>query len=183
MDDMFSGLEREDAQVYDIQKHPDYISYFENEFHISGVEQAVHCDIPPDIFIEGGVDTSIDPVDAEMITILEEAGAAKTLEERNAIGNNVCWQCTHRRDRRPLWKRLLFTPNEMSYLCGATQRTKVADPVSGQVRWLERVRGMLGPQLMLVDTPHRLCVDLNPDGKCQVFNVKMSKKKKRRRKE
>ena len=183
MDDMFSGLEREDARVYDIQKHPDYRSYFENDFYISGAEEAVHCDIPPDIFIEGDIDTSMDPVDADMIKILEEAGVAKAIEERDAIGNNVCWLCTHRLDQRPLWKRLLFTPNETSYLCGATHRTKVADPVSGQVRWIERMRGMLGPQLFLVDTPHRLCVELNPDGKCQTFNINTSKKTRRRQKE
>ena len=181
MDDMFSGLEREDARVYDIRKHPDYRSYFENEFHIDGVDQAVHCDIPPEIHIEGGIDTSTDPVDAEMIKILEEVGAAKVLEERNAIGNNVCWLCTHRTDRRPLWKRLLFTPNEMSYICGAVRRTEVADPVSGQVRWIERIAGMLGgSQLILVDTPHRPCVELNPDGKCQMFNIELAKRRRRK---
>ncbi len=180
MDDMFSGLEREDARVYDIQKHPDYRSYFENEFHFEGIDQPVHCDTPPDIFIDGEIDTTMDPVDEEMIKILETA-ASQALEERNAIGNNVCWLCTHRVDRRPLWKRILFTPNEMSYLCSATKRTKVADPVSGQVRWIERMRGMLGPQLVLVDTPHRPCVELNPDGKCQVFNIDLGKRKKHRK--
>jgi len=162
VDDMFDGLEKDDAQVIQISSHPEFRSY-----------------TPPDIQI-GMDDQQGDEIDDAMIEILESA-TSEVLEEKNIIGNNVCWLCTHRVDRRPLWKRLLFTPNEMSYLCSATQRTKVADPVSGQVRWIERIRGMLGPQLILVDTPHRLCVDLNPNGKCQVFNVKMSKKKRRQK--
>jgi hypothetical protein len=180
---MIGVPERENARVYDIQKHPNYRSYFENEFQVPGIEQPVHCDMPPELMIEGDIEIPTDTVDEEMIRILEEVGAAQTLEERNAIGNNVCWQCTHRADRRPLWKRMLLTPNESSYLCSATKRTKVADPVSGQVRWIERLCGVIGPQLVLVDTPHRPCVELNPDGQCRTFNLAMAKKKKRRRKE
>lgn len=169
MDDMIGVPEREDAIVIPISAHPNFVDH-----------------TPPEIVIdgdEGYSETYEDPdgVDAEMISILEEAGASEAVEERNAIGNNVCWQCKHRVDRRPLWKKILSTPNEMSYLCGATKRTKVADPVSGQVKWIAIVRGMLGPQLMLVDTPHRTCVEINPDGKCKMFNVKMRKRKKRRK--
>ena len=160
-DDMFGDLEKDDAQVVPINSHPEFRSYTPPEFQIGTNEQ------------QG------DEVDAAMIEILEQA-ASETLEERNAIGNNVCWLCTHRVDRRPLWKRILFTPNEMSYLCGATKRTEVADPVSGQIRWIERARGMLGgTQLILVDTPHRPCVEMNPDGKCQRFNIALSERKKR----
>lgn len=181
MDDMFSGLEREDARIYDIQKHPEYRSHFEDEFQINEIEDGIHFDLPPDVFIDGEMDASMDPVDAEMIKILEEVGAAKAHEEKNAIGNNVCWQCTHRQDPRPLWKRILFSPNEISYLCGATKRTEVVDPVSGQVRWIERVQDMFGPQLALVNTPHRTCVEVNPSGRCKMFNIAMAKRKKRRK--
>lgn len=180
MDEMTGVPERENARVYDIRKHPAYRSYFENEFNFAGIDQPVHCDIPPDLFIDDDLDTSMDTVDEEMIKILEEVGAAQALEERNALGNNVCWQCSHRKDRRPWWKRMLLTPNESSYLCGAVQRTEVADPVSGQVRWIERLRGVVGAQLVLVDTPHRMCVELNPDGKCQMFNIEMAKRKRRK---
>jgi hypothetical protein len=180
---MIGVPERENARVYDIQKHPNYRSYFEDQFHVPGIDQPVTIDMPPELMIEGDIEIPTDTVDEEMIKILEGVGAAQTLEERNAIGGNVCWLCTHRTDRRPWWKRMLFTPNESSYLCGATKRTEVADPVSGQVRWIERLRGAIGPQLALVDTPHRPCVELNPDGRCQTFNIAMAKKKKRRRKE
>lgn len=162
MDDMIGVPEREDAIVIPIHSHPDY-----------------RCYTSPDIQI--GEDNQQDPVDAEMIAILEEAGAAQALEEQNAIGNNVCWQCTHRKDLRPLWKRLLIPADESSYDCTFSQRTKVADPVSGLTRYIERVRGMLGPQLMLVDSPHPRCIEMNPDGKCQMFNIAMVKKKKHRK--
>lgn len=120
-------------------------------------------------------------VDAHMTAILQqshdlhakdqEIAASMVAEERNAIGNNVCWQCTHRKDMRVWWKRLLFAANESSYECTSTQRTKVADPVSGQVRFIERVRGTLGGLLVLVDRPHRRCVEMNPDGHCPSFNI------------
>lgn len=115
---------------------------------------------------------------------LEEGGAEKEIaaaiarEEQAALGNNVCWQCIYRKDMRPLWKRLLFSANESSYECTSIQRTQVADPVSGQARFIERIRGLLGTQLILVDRPHHQCVELNPDGKCPMFNPGLSKKKK-----
>jgi hypothetical protein len=164
---MVGTPEREDAMVHQIRSHPKYRSHFNEE--------------PPPLF-DQRVDEELTNMLAQAGQEAEEEAASLQLAERNAVGNNVCWQCTHRQDRRPLWKRLLFTPNEMSYLCGAVQRTQVADPVSGQVRWIERMRGMLGgTQLVLVDTPHRPCVELNLDGQCQMFNLALAKRKQRRK--
>jgi hypothetical protein len=164
---MIGVPERENARVYQIGSHPKYRSHFSEE---------------PPPFFDQRVDEELTNMLAQAGQEAEEEAASLQLVERNAVGNNVCWQCTHRQDRRPLWKRLLFTPNEMSYLCGAIQRTEVADPVSGQVRWIERMQGMLGgTQLVLVDTPHRPCVELNPDGQCQTFNLALSKRKQRRK--
>lgn len=169
MDDMFGDLEKDDAQVIPISSHPEYKDRFSS----------------PEL-MEGAVfDKSVDEHLTKMLSKVAQATKGEAsplqLEERDALGSNVCWQCTHRVDRRPWWKRILFTPNEMSYLCNATRRTEVADPVSGQIRWIELVRGMLGPQLILVDTPHRPCVELNPDGRCQTFNIALAKKKNHRK--
>jgi len=175
LDDVTGDLEREDATVHQIHQHPDYRCYFPPNIQVGTDEYRGDSDY--DAMIDTILEQPASEVDAAMIEILEQAIS----EERNAIGPDVCWQCTHRQDQRPWWKKIFFTPNEMSYFCDATKRTEVTDPVSGQVRWIERVRGMIEPQLILVDAPHHPCVELNPAGRCQKFNITLVEKKKHRK--
>lgn len=184
MDDIIGDLEREDARVYDIRKHPDYRCYFPPSIQIG--EDEYRGDSDYDAMIGTILDRPAseapdDDVDEELIKLLEEAAAAQTLEEQNAIGDNVCWLCTHHVDQRSWWRKMFLATDEMSYLCSATKRTEVADPVSGRVKWIERTRGVIGPELALVNTPHPSCVELNPDGKCQEFDLALVERKKHRK--
>ncbi|KKL17330.1 hypothetical protein LCGC14_2486640 [marine sediment metagenome] len=188
MDDVTGDLEREDATVHQIHQHPDYKCYFPPNIQIGSDEYRGDSDYDAmiDTILERPASETLedgqqrDEVDAAMIEILEQA-ASEAFEERNIIGNNGCWQCTHRQDQRPWWKKIFFTPNEMSYLCDVAKRTEVTNPISGQVQWIERVLGANELQFVLVDTPYRPCVELNSDGKCWKFNTALAKKKKHRK--
>jgi hypothetical protein len=159
---MIGVPEREEARVIPIAAHPKFRDHTIPEIVIEGDE--------------GYSETYEDPdgVDEAMMEILEET-VGSVLEEKNAIGNNVCYLCTHQVDIRPWWKKIFSAPDEASFLCGATTRTEVINPVSGQIGYIERVHGGI---LAMRDKPHRYCAEVNPDGRCQVFSIQMSKKKK-----
>lgn len=157
------------AQIIPIDCHPKYRPQFMD---------------PP--IIPGGEE--VDQAMTEMLqnslnecAVEKEIAAAMEREEKNALGNNVCWQCTHRSDPRPRWKKILASANESTYECSATERSEIPDPITGEPRYIHRINGMLGAQLVLVDRPNPRCVDLNPDGKCPMFNLALSEKKKRRK--
>jgi hypothetical protein len=168
LDDMIGVPEREDARIIPISAHPNFRDHTIPEIVIGGDEGYSETYEGPD-----GVDDA-------MMEIMEGAVGAE-LEERNAIGNDVCWQCTHRMDVRPWWKKALFAADESSFECAATSRTQVTDPVTGHVKYIERIKGVMGAALALVDRPRRLCVEVNPDGKCFMFNIAVVGKKKRRK--
>lgn len=154
MDDMSGDLERENAQVIPISCHPDFKS--NNPFDIQ---------FDPD-------ESDMDIMDEEMIGML--AGpSSKSIKEGNIFGNSSCYSCIHSLDNRPAWKRLFFTADENSYDCTFIQRTRIKDPVSGQIRYLEVMNGVFGQQVRVVDNPHERCVTMNPDGRCQAFNVSL----------
>lgn len=157
MDDMIGIPEREEARVIPISAHPGYTDH-----------------TAPEICIEGDEYYEEDGVDYAMMEILEET-VGPVLAEQNAIGNNVCWQCSHRQDIRPLWKRLFRDADETSFECKASSRIGAVDPVTGQTKYVERIQNAMGIILALVDRPHRRCVDVNPSGRCEKFDIEMVK--------
>lgn len=157
MDDMSGDLEREDAQVIPISCHPNFKR--NNPFDIQ---------IEPD-------DSDMDIVDEEMMEMLD-GPSSKSIKEGSIFGNSSCHSCTHSLDNRPAWKRLLFATDENSYDCTFIQRAQTKDPVSGQIRYLEVISGILGKHIRIVDTPYERCVTMNPDGRCRAFNVPLEEK-------
>jgi hypothetical protein len=115
-----------------------------------------------------------------MIAILEQAGAgdhlnskkieARMLElEKQAIGNEVCYSCTHRSDSRPWWKKLFWKAKSSDYECLSFSRTPVRHPVTGETRYFAGHFG--NGDLVLARSARRHCEDMNPDGHCPKFKV------------
>jgi len=90
------------------------------------------------------------------------------------IGNSACYLCVHCEDTRRWWERIRTTLTK-DFVCTATRLEATRHPVSGEKKYLERVRGALGWVDALVDVPHQLCQALNPDGHCPEFLLSLPK--------
>lgn len=114
------------------------------------------------------------------LALLEKEEPPPVPRDGPPVGNNVCFLCQHRQDKRAWWKRWLFRADASHYVCRLFERDPVENPVTGQQEYLEKLKGILGPQWALTRERFRSCLEINPEGRCPFFQVALKERRLRR---
>jgi hypothetical protein len=130
------------SNVVDICAHPKFAGGGQGETPLAD----------EDIAIAGIQDMLLDSLDPNTTFVGDLE--LPPLPEHAAQGNGVCYQCTHRKDTRSWWRKLvLFRPGVEDYVCEAAQQQLVAHPVTGE------------------HSIYPACAKINPAGHCKRFEI------------